>query len=85
MIVSIIIPVFNGESYIYEAIKSALDQYLPESEFEVIVVDDGSTDLTAKICMSFEGQIKYILKENGGTASALNAGIAVSKGRFMAS
>lgn len=83
MLVSIIIPVFNGEKYIKEAIVSALNQDLPPQEFEVIVVDDGSTDKTADICMEFADRIRYFYKENGGTASALNVGIFSAFGSYI--
>ncbi len=78
VLVSIIIPVFNGESYIREAIESALAQ----PHCEVIVVNDGSTDQTATICMEYD-DIKYYYKENGGTASALNVGIHFANGEYI--
>src|SRR6056300_539020 len=83
MLVSIIIPVFNGEKYLRECINSALDQTLYSHNFEVIVVDDGSTDQTANICMEYEGRIKYYYKENGGTATALNVGIHFANGLYI--
>ena len=78
--VSIIIPVYNGEKYIYSAIQSALKQKY--KSFEVIVVNDGSTDSTHDICKQIDG-ITYIMKYNGGTGSALNAGIRHSKGEWI--
>ena len=82
MLVSIIIPVYNGEKYLRETIASAVNQR-PFDNIEVIVVNDGSTDNTEQICMEFDRSINYIDKENGGTASALNAGIALSTGCFI--
>lgn len=76
------IPVFNGEKYLRETIASAVNQR-PFDKIEVIVVNDGSTDKTEQICMEFARSINYIYKENGGTASALNAGIGLSTGCFI--
>jgi glycosyltransferase involved in cell wall biosynthesis len=81
-LVSVIIPVYNGDRYLSEAIESVLQQtYQP---LEVIVVDDGSTDNTAAVARQFENAIRYLYQENGGTAAARNAGIALSQGGFLA-
>ncbi len=80
-VVSIIIPVFNGEEYVARAIESALNQTL--KEVEVIVVDDGSTDGTPDVLKSFEGHIVDIRQENGGVAAALNTGIRASQGKYV--
>ena len=80
-LVSIIIPVYNGEDYINDSIKSALEQTY--KNIEIIVIDDGSTDKTKKICESFKNKIKYIFKENGGVSTALNLGIKESKGEYI--
>lgn len=79
--VSIIIPVFNGENYLKQAIDSALSQTYPD--VEVIVVDDGSTDGTAHICRSYGDSIRYFYKENGGVASAVNFGIRKMRGEYF--
>jgi len=81
-LVSVIIPVFNGEKYLREAIESVLGQTYPS--IEVIVVDDGSTDNSAGIAKSFAPQVRYIYKNNGGVSSALNRGIELSQGSFLA-
>ena len=83
ILVSIIIPTYNQSKYLRESIVSALNQDLPPNEFEVIVVNDGSTDDTASVCMEFADKIRYFYKENGGTASALNAGIYASMGDYI--
>ena len=80
-LVSIIIPVYNGEKFIEEAINSALNQTY--KYIEIIVVNDGSTDNTPKILKKFTNKIKIIEKENGGMTSALNRGIQEMKGEWF--
>ena len=80
--VSVIIPVFNGEAYLREAIDSALSQTYPRHE--IIVVDDGSTDKTWALIESFGSVVRGIRKENGGVASALNCGIQQASGDYIA-
>jgi glycosyltransferase involved in cell wall biosynthesis len=82
--VSIIIPVYNGEKYLKECLESCIIQTWPN--FDIIVVDDGSTDQTANIIWEFAGKhrhITHIRKNNGGTGSALNAGIEASHGSWI--
>jgi len=81
MLVSIVIPVYNTEKFIKECIESVLRQTY--DKIEVIAVDDGSTDNSLKILNQFSGKIKIISKSNGGTASALNAGIKEMKGEWF--
>ena len=79
--VSIVIPIFNGEKYLDECIKSALNQIY--SNIEIIAVDDGSTDNSLKILKKYSNRIKIIQKQNGGTASALNLGIKQMSGEWF--
>lgn len=80
-LVSIILPVYNGESYLTEAIQSALAQtYEP---IELIVINDGSTDRTEEIALSYGDKIRYYSKENGGVSTALNLGIAKMRGEYF--
>ena len=81
--VSIIIPVFNGSNFIKQAIESAIAQTY--KNIEIIVVNDGSTDngKTSNIVKTFGEKIKYIEKENGGVASALNRGIEEATGEYI--
>ncbi|MDR2731978.1 MAG: glycosyltransferase [Fibromonadaceae bacterium] len=78
---SIIIPVYNGSNYLREAIDSALAQTY--ANCEIIVVNDGSTDNTEQICLSYGAQIRYFAKENGGVATALNMGIEKMQGEYF--
>lgn len=81
--VSIVIPVFNGENYLQEAIDSALAQTYPN--IEIIVVNDGSKDngATERIALSYGDKIRYFYKENGGVATALNLAIKEMKGEYF--
>lgn len=79
-IISVIIPVYNGEKYIKQAIESVQKQTF--TNYEIIVVDDGSTDSTLDIITQIEG-ITVLIKPNGGTASALNCGIRNAKGDWI--
>ncbi|MHB8124394.1 MAG: glycosyltransferase [Desulfitobacteriaceae bacterium] len=81
--VSVVIPTYNHSRYIRESVGSALGQTYPN--LEVLVVDDGSTDKTKDVLVNnaYIPQINYIYKTNGGTSSALNAGIARATGEYI--
>lgn len=83
--ISIIVPVYNVEDYIEKCIKSILNQVF--TEFELILVDDGSTDNSGKICDKYaekDNRIIVIHKENGGISSARNIGLNIAKGEYIA-
>ena len=80
--VSVIIPTYNREKLISRAIESVLVQTYPA--YEVIVVDDGSTDATKSVLAPFNGKIKYIYQKNAGIAEARNRGIKESSGEYIA-
>jgi hypothetical protein len=82
--VSVLIDTYNHERFIEKAINSVLEQDFPAAEREIIVVDDGSTDRTPEIVQRFEPNLRYIRKENGGQASAFNAGILECRGQIIA-
>jgi glycosyltransferase involved in cell wall biosynthesis/GT2 family glycosyltransferase len=81
--VSVIIPTFNGAQYIVEAIQSVLNQTF--QNFEIIVIDDGSTDITASLLESWanQGLISYTQQSHQGPAAARNQGIVQSRGKFL--
>jgi glycosyltransferase involved in cell wall biosynthesis len=79
-LISVIIPVYNRERYLAEAIESVLAQTYPA--IELIVVDDGSTDLSAEVARGYP--IIYHFQPNGGISAARNAGIALATGKFLA-
>src|SRR5437899_11785569 len=83
-LVSALIDTYNHERFIEKAITSVLDQGLPLSELEIMVVDDGSTDRTPSIIRKFAPQVKYLRKRNGGQASALNAALREVQGQVLA-
>ena len=84
--VSVIIPAYNVEKYIGETLDSVLTQTY--SDFEVVVVDDGSQDQTASIIKQYQTKypkkIRLIQKENGGPSKARNVGIKASTGEYIA-
>ncbi len=83
-LVSIVVPVYNAEKYIKQTIQSILDQTY--SNIEIIIVDDGSTDLTRKLAEEISENnsiVKVISKINNGCPSARNEGIKASNGDFI--
>lgn len=80
--VSVVIVTYNKADTLADAINSVLEQTY--RDFEVLVVDDGSTDDTAGRVKAYGDKIRYLPKKNGGTGSARNLGIARSQGRFVA-
>ncbi|WP_075883330.1 glycosyltransferase [Candidatus Protochlamydia sp. W-9] len=83
-LVSILIPVFNQVPFIFESLNSVLQQTY--SNFEVLIVDDGSTDGTASICQEFcqkDSRFQYLYQTNKGPSAARNRGIAASHGEYL--
>jgi glycosyltransferase involved in cell wall biosynthesis len=83
-LISIIIPIYNGEKYLRECIDSIVSQTW--ENWELLLIDDGSTDSSAAICDEYAKNDKRIIavhKQNGGQASARNNGIAMAKGDYV--
>ena len=82
--VSVIIPTYNREKFIGRCLRSLLAQSIGINNFEIILVDDGSTDDTKKIYEAFSDEIRVIKhKKNLGLPTALNSGIKRAKGRYI--
>lgn len=77
-----IIPVHNGERFLAEAIRSALDQTLPPTE--ILVVDDGSTDGSAAVAAAFGPPVRVLTQANRGPSAARNLGVAHATGELLA-
>ncbi|MGL4882486.1 MAG: glycosyltransferase family 2 protein, partial [Waterburya sp.] len=71
--VSVIIPTYNCDRYIAQAIKSVFQQ--ESCTYEIIVIDDGSTDLTAEVLKPYSERLRYVKQKNQGVAAARNYGI----------
>lgn len=80
--ISVIIPTYNCGQYITQALDSVLAQ--KDCEYEVIVIDDGSTDQTGNLLKPYNALIRYIRQKNQGVAAARNRGIAEAKGELIA-
>lgn len=82
--ISIIVPVYNSESFLEQCIRSVLNQDF--ESFELLLVDDGSTDQSLSICDRWsdaEQRIKVIHKSNGGVSSARNVGLDLAEGKYV--
>ena len=83
-LISVVVPIYNVEDYLVECIESILNQTY--TEFELILVNDGSTDNSLEICNQYskkDDRIKIVNKKNGGLSDARNAGIDVAKGEYI--
>ena len=80
--ISVVIPAFNAGRFIKRTIDSVLAQTY--RDYELIVVDDGSTDNTGEVVKSYGDKVRYIYQENAGDGPARNAGIKVAKGEWIA-
>jgi glycosyltransferase involved in cell wall biosynthesis len=80
--VSVIIPTYNAASFIRQAIESVLGQTYPD--WELIVIDDGSTDKTFEMVSPFRDRLRYVTQRNQGRPQARNAGLRKAKGEYIA-
>lgn len=86
MLLSIIVPVYNVEAYLNKCVGSLLDQDLSPDDYEIILVDDGSTDSSGKICDELADahkNIRVIHRQNGGLSKARNTGIDTARGQYV--
>jgi len=82
-LISVILPVYNAEKYLKESMDSILSQTF--SDFEFIIINDGSKDKSADIIKSYsDSRIVYIEQQNMGLANTLNKGLAIAKGKYIA-
>ena len=82
--ISVIIPIYNSEKHLKECVESVLNQTF--KNFEIILVDDGSSDASANICDVFAEKhsfVKVVHKENQGVSKARNVGIGISSGEYI--
>jgi glycosyltransferase involved in cell wall biosynthesis len=81
-LVSVIVPVYNGEDFLADALASIrLQDYCP---LEIVVIDDGSTDGTGELAVTLGQDVNWIQQQNRGPAAARNAGLAIAHGEFIA-
>ena len=83
-LISIIVPIYNTEKYLHECLDSIINQN--HTNFEVLLINDGSTDSSGTICQEYverDSRFRYIEKDNGGVASARNLGLERSSGAYI--
>ena len=84
-LISVIVPVYKVEKYLHKCVESILNQKY--TEIEIILVDDGSPDGCGAICDEYakkDSRVKVIHKKNGGLSDARNAGLDISRGKYIA-
>lgn len=83
-LISVIIPIYNSKNYVYDCIQSVLEQTY--SDFELVLIDDGSDDGSWEICQRLEGRdgrIRLIHQDHRGVSAARNRGIEAAKGKYL--
>lgn len=81
-LISVVIPAFNSERHLAEAIRSVISQNY--SPVEIIVIDDGSADRTREVAATFGSAVRYVYQSNGGIGSARNRGVQEAGGSVLA-
>ena len=83
---SIIVPIYGVEQYLRKCVDSLLNQDIPSSEYEIILVDDGGHDKCSQICDDYAADhknVRVVHRENGGLSAARNSGIEVAQGEYV--
>jgi len=86
MKLSIIVPIYKVEPYLDKCVQSLLDQDISSSDYEIILVDDGSPDHCPELCDEYAAQhtnVRVIHRPNGGLSAARNSGLAVAQGQYI--
>ena len=86
MKLSIIVPIYNVAPYLRKCVDSLLNQDIPSSEYEIILVDDESPDLCPQICDEYAtayDNIRVIHRKNGGLSAARNSGLEIAQGEYL--
>jgi glycosyltransferase involved in cell wall biosynthesis len=81
-LMSVVVPVYNGADTLKDCLRSLANQNMPRDAYEVIVVDDGSSDLSAEAALQFD--VRLLRQENGGAAAARNTGMRAATGEWVA-
>lgn len=79
--ISVVVPIFNDARYVGEALDSILSQSHPPGE--IVVIDDGSTDETAKVVENFAGHVRYVHQNHAGAGAARNRGVHLTRRPFL--
>ena len=83
---TVVVPCYNVENYLCRCLDSLVHQDIPESDYEVIAVDDGSTDSTSEICDRYAKdypQVKVVHQANAGVSAARNNGMSIAQGKYL--
>lgn len=86
MFLSVIVPVYNCEKYLAECLRSFIEQDLPDKDYEVICVNDGSTDESAVMLSEWSDThpvLRILTQENAGVSAARNNGLAIARGDYV--
>ncbi len=84
--ISVVIPVYNCEAFIKKCVKSLMNQSMPSKHFQIVFVNDGSTDNSGEVCSRLAEKydnIVYFEKENGGVSTARNKGMELAQGKYI--
>lgn len=81
--ISVIIRTYNSSNFVKKSIQSVLNQTINKKSFEIVVIDDGSTDDTLKVLGSYEDQLKVFPNESNGPINAINIGLEKARGNYF--